>query len=229
MDSRFSRGAVGAFELVFRPWMRRRIHAVRMAGLPSVDAGERPLLLAANHVSWWDGFILREVQRRMRPRAPLYTLMSTAELQRLPFFRHLGVVGIDGDSPASVRSALRTLEARLRERPDAVIAYFPQGRIWPSHRRPLGFRRGIELFVERLSPRVLPVGLHLEPLNTVAPTVFVSVGGALDAPVGADALERRVEEELDAIRDFLAEHGEDAPSRWLGVYERLPHRREGER
>jgi len=213
MDSRFSRGAVWAFEAPFRPWMRRRVHAVRVAGLPLRIPPSRPLLLAANHASWWDGFVLREVQRILRPEAPLYTLMSASELRRHPYFRRMGVLGIEAGSPGSVAGALRFLAEKLRERPDSVVAYFPQGRIWPSFRRPLGFQRGIEIFARRLPVVTLPVALHAEPLNRVAPTFFVSVGEPAEGAARATDLERRVEDELDAIHAFLAAHGEDAPRR----------------
>src|SRR5690606_15350821 len=92
MNSRFSPRIVAAFELGFRPWMRRRIHAVRVAGLPTYTPSARPILLVSNHVSWWDGFVLREVQRRIRPDAPVYVVMSEERLKRLPFFRLMGVV-----------------------------------------------------------------------------------------------------------------------------------------
>lgn len=217
MRSRFSRPAVAAFELFFRPWMRRRVHAVRIAfAQPSPPPG-RPLLLAANHVSWWDGFVLREVQRALRPRAPMYTVMSARELARFPYFRRMGVVGVDGSSPASVAAAVRWLRGEVRANPDAVIVFFPQGRIWPSHRRPLGFQRGVEVFARRLGALVLPVGLHAEPLASPSPAFFVSAGQPVESP-SADELELGVEAELDAILRFLAEHGEDALAAWpLGL------------
>jgi 1-acyl-sn-glycerol-3-phosphate acyltransferase len=216
VDSRFSPLAVRAFEAFFRPWRDRRVRTL-MAGLPAHLPPDVPLLLAANHVSWWDGFVLREVQRSLRPGAPLYTVMSAAELARFPWFRRMGVVGVDPASPGSVARALGFLRARLRERPESTVVFFPQGRIWPSHRRPLGFQRGVEVFARRLSTRVLPVGIHAEPLNTAAPTFFVSVGEGVDAPLSAGELERRVEVELDAILGFVAEHGEDAGAAWEGA------------
>lgn len=225
MKSRFCRPAVVGFERIFRPWMRRRIHAVRMTGLPPRLPAARPLLLAANHVSWWDAFVLREVQRTLRPKAPLYTVMSRAELDRFPFFRLMGAIGIAGSSPASIAHALRFLDARLATHRDAVILFFPQGRIWPSYRRPLGFQRGVELFVRRLSPLVVPVGAHAEPLNRISPTFFVSAGEPIDASPSSTELERRVEHELDAILAFLAAHGEDAPRHWPGPYGRLARSR----
>lgn len=221
MTAGFSPVAVGAFELFFRPWMRARIDGVHIAGPPASLPRDVPLLLAANHCSWWDGFLLRALQRTLRPGAPLFSLMTERELARFPFLRSLGAVGMDPTSPVSIAHAARTLEARVREDPSAVVSFFPQGRIWPSHRRPLGFARGVELFATRLGAVVLPVGIHLEAMNRVSPSAFLSCGEPVHAPVRADALEHAVESELDAILAHLSTHGEEAVRRWPPVGARL--------
>ncbi len=214
MNSRFSPAAVALFELFFRPWMRRRVGAIHSAGLPVQVDPDRPLLLVANHVSWWDAFVIREIQRTLRPRAPLYTLMSAAELERFPYFRWMGVVGVDGISPARTARVVRGLGRKLRERPDSVILIFPQGGIWPSHRRPLGFQRGVELFARRLDAEVVPVGIHAEPLASVSPSFFVSMGIPCGEDPTAGSLEWCVESHLDAILGFLALHGERSALAW---------------
>jgi 1-acyl-sn-glycerol-3-phosphate acyltransferase len=220
MRSRFVRTLVGAFELGFRPWMRRRLSAVCISPPPfSLPAG--PLILAANHVSWWDGFVLRELQRRLRPGAPLFTLVAAPELARHRALSLMGGVGIDGRSPGSVSAALRSLSRAVERRPDSVIAFFPQGRIWPSWRRPLGFHPGVELFARRLGAAVVPVGIHAEPLNRVAPTFFVSAGEAASGACAGE-IERRVTAELDVILRFLAEQGEEAAAAWPPRAEPLP-------
>jgi 1-acyl-sn-glycerol-3-phosphate acyltransferase len=221
LTTRFSPAAVAAFELVFRPWMHRRLAGVHVAGVPRDFPTDRPLLLVANHSSWWDPFLVREVQRELRPGAPLYTLMLRSELVRRPLLRRLGVVGIDGDTPSSVLAALRFLGRRLRDRPDGAVLLFPQGRIWPSGCRPLGFRPGVELFARRLDAAVLPVGLHLEPLNRIAPTAFVSIGEVLPSTASVARIEAEVEEELDRILSFLSLHGEAAPGAWPAPHDRL--------
>lgn len=224
MRSRFSPAALRLFELWLHRWRRRRIAAIRIAGLPRGLPRDVPLVLAANHVGWWDAFTLREVHRILRPGAPVWTLMAERELARFPYFRLIGVFGVDAGRPASVLRAVRWLAARLRERPDATAIFFPQGRIWPSHRRPLGFRRGIEVFARRLPPCiVLPVALHHEPMGEPAPTIFVSAGApvVVDGKVDHLALEAVVEAEADRILDFLARHGEDAGRRWPGTFDRL--------
>lgn len=222
----FSRSAVAAFELFFRPWMRSRLRGVRLAGLPVRLPARTPLLLIANHTSWWDPFLLRELQRRLRPAAPFYSVMLQRELARRPLLRPLGALGIDPRRPASVAAAVRELERRLRERPDACVAFFPQGRIWPAYRRPLGFRRGVDLLVRRLRPlTVLPVALHLEPLNAPSPTAFVLAGEPLaadDTGPGPARLEAEVRAGLDRLLAFLAEHGEDAGHVWPQPHHPLP-------
>lgn len=224
MSEGFSPLALGAFELFFRPWMQRRLHALRFAGLPRDLPPDRPLLLVANHVSWWDPFVLREAQRLLRPGAPVYTVMLERELALRPFFRRIGAMGIDPGSPRSLLAAVRALRRRAAARRDAVVLFFPQGRIWPSSRRPLGFRQGIEVFAQQLAPAtILPVALHVEPLNAAAPTAFAAAAPPREAAT-ADAaeLEHAVAEQLDRVRALLERHGEDAISAWPAAWEALP-------
>ena len=214
--TRFSPAAVAAFEFIFRPWMRMRLGEILMTGLGSPIVGGKPLLLVANHASWWDGFVGREVQRRLRPGGPMYSVMSETELARRPFLRFMGAIGIHPRSPRLVRDALRGLESLCRLHPLSTVLYFPQGRIWPSHRRPLGFEPGIGLFARKLDGVVVPMGIHLEPLNRQAPTVFVSVGEPMPPDADVRDLETAVEAEIDLILDFVSSAGEDAPRLWPG-------------
>jgi 1-acyl-sn-glycerol-3-phosphate acyltransferase len=220
MNSRFSRPAVAVFELFFRPWMALRMR-VLCTGLPLAMPPDRPALLVANHVSWWDGFIARNVQRRFRPGAPMFSLMTASELNRFPALRLLGAIGIERGSAPSVRRAIRTAEALVAEDPEATVLIFPQGRIWPSSRRPLGFESGVESFATRLAAVVIPMGIHVEPLNRIAPTAFVSLGEPMESTSSALEVEAVVEMELDRINEFLALHGEHVVRVWPPPYGRL--------
>lgn len=206
-----------AFDMVFQPWMRRRLR-VRMAGLPSELPADEPIILVANHVSWWDGFLLRAVQRALRPSSTLYTVALERELVKHPILRMIGAIGIEPSSPASILHAVRVATYKRAALPNAVFGYFPQGRITPSYRRPLGFRRGVDVFTRALAPAViLPVAIHLEPMTESAPTAFVSIGEPLRANgkrPGHAAIEREIESLLDRLLAFLATHGEDALAAW---------------
>ena len=70
---------------------------------------------------------------------------------------------------------------------------------------------------------VLPVGIHIEPLNRASPRAFISVGEPIGSALRptAEDLERAVESELDQILEFLDRHGEDAASEWPHANSRL--------
>ena len=211
---------IGAFELMFRPWMGRKLAGMYFTGIPDALPPDRPVILASNHVSWWDGFLLREVHLRAGTAAPLYTLMREDQLQRMPLFRWMGVVGLAPQSPGSVLQALHFLRAARRRDPGCWVSVFPQGRIWPSWRRPMELQPGLRAFARVLAPAIiLPVGLHLEPLNRTRPTAFVSVGQPIDVPAGdepvsLEAVEAAMAAALQRIFAALAEHGEAAPRHW---------------
>ena len=217
MNTRYSRRVWAGFELFFRPWMKRRLDGVHVRGVENANwLPSLPVILVANHVSWWDGFLLREVHRRIRPDAPFHVVMTERELRRFPLFRWMGAVPL-AEGPLAPRQLLRDLERRARARPDAVFGYFPQGRIWPSHRRPLGFRRGVTWLAARMAPvAVLPVGLHLEPMTRPGPAAFVSVGRPrmVQSPISPSLLEDQVTELVDELLTWTRRHGEDAARRW---------------
>lgn len=220
MAGRSNRAAWSGFDAAFRPWMSGRMR-VCMTGLPRDLPPRGPVVLASNHVSWWDGFLLRAVQREIRPRSPLYTIALERELSRHPILRLIGGVGITPSSPASILRAIRSVASKFLDSPDLVLGYFPQGCITPSFRRPLAFTRGIDLFLSRLTgATVLPVAIHIEPLTTVAPTAFVSIGAPRrtgDCAVDSTTLEDDVTRLLDLSLASLALHGENATATWPGV------------
>ncbi|HVZ77915.1 MAG TPA: lysophospholipid acyltransferase family protein [Gemmatimonadaceae bacterium] len=225
MDNQLQRASWAAFNLPFRPWMRRRVR-IRIAGLPKDLPADQPVMLVANHVSWWDGFVLREVQQQLRPSATFSVPMLQRELARHPYFKLLGAVPIDGSSPKTVARAVRTMESRIKDDPSSVIAYFPQGEIRPSFARPLGFRRGLELFASHLAPlTILPVALHMEALNAASPTIFAVAGQPMPVDqvgVRHDAVQAELERVLDILLIALDLLGERIERIWPAPFEPAP-------
>ena len=226
--SRFGYSALAwkAFDLAFGPRMRLGVRATRVAGIPGRMPKRTPLILVSNHVSWWDGFILRPVQQLLKPEEPLHIVMKEEELSKRPFLRRLGGVGLEAGSGASLRRLLRDLREERGRNPAYSLLFFPQGRIWPSYRRPLGFQGGIRLIAGAVAPAtILPVGLHLEGGKHMAPTAFVSLGEPLLVdPEGPDpkVLEDAVSREIDSIHYFLGRTGEDVDDSWPKSGEALP-------
>ena len=208
--------AARCFESVFIPLRNFHLGELRFFNIPDNIPVGRPVLLVGNHISNWDGFLFREIQKRLRPDWPIYSLMLAQELRKRPIFRLLGGLGIDPQSPASVARALRTLKIMRAKNPNFFLSYFPQGQIFPSFKRPLEFKAGVDLFVRALSPlTVIPVGLHIEPMRKLAPTFFISLGRPMriDRPsVVHRVFEDLVQAEVDRVHAQLSQHGENLPA-----------------
>jgi 1-acyl-sn-glycerol-3-phosphate acyltransferase len=226
----YSRFAWRVMDLALGPRMKLAVHRLFLAGLPRELDEDLPLLLVANHTSWWDGFLIRKAQEQIRREDDFHPVMLDQELRKRPFLRLLGAQGLTPGSSASFRRLLRRFQARREHSGDFTVLFFPQGRIWPSHRRPLGFQPGIRLVAEALAPATtLPLALHIQPGRYPAPLAFLSFGEPIrgdGSPPTGEELEDRVARELDAIHHFLARHGEECENRWPDPHQSL-HRPDG--
>lgn len=189
--------------------------------LESEPVTKGPTVYLANHVSYWDGFLVRRVHQHLQRSGPLYSVMLHRELKRYPFLRWIGAAGITSGNVGSIRSLQRFLEAR-RTRPDLGLAVFPQGAIWPTSRFPLHFRRGWEFAANALGdPWIQPVAIHLEPGNRPKPTAFITLGSPwrhTSLSVGRQShAERAVATLLNQSQTRLGLFGERAPDEWMGA------------
>lgn len=189
------------FLALARPYVRRRIarglDGLFVAGLEGARAVSRraPVLFAANHVGWWDSFLVVALDEALGTEA--YALMDAAGVARLPFFARLGALPLDRKAP---RSGLR-LGASMLTGSGRALWMFPQGRHRPSHLRPLGFEPGVSLLA-RLVPKaaIVPVALQYVWSDQPAPAAYVHFGPAMAAgDASAAALEAAVGAGLDAI------------------------------
>ncbi|WP_437725361.1 lysophospholipid acyltransferase family protein [Sorangium sp. So ce861] len=211
------------FNAWFAAHARSRIHgafgAVLARGVEAARAlsAEAPLLLVANHSSWWDPLVILHASVHLLG-ADAYAMMNAENLRRLPFFALVGAFGVDLDAPADGTAAVR-YAARLLDRPGRAVWIFAQGRERPSDERPLGFRAGAAQ-IARVArrARVLPVGLRYEFAGEERPRLYLSFGDpmggdsmggepreARDTEAARAAQERAVTAELDRIHRAIAE------------------------
>jgi len=189
-----------------RPYVRRQL-ARALDGLYAAGVEQtrellatRPVILAANHVAWWDPLLLVALDEALG--AEGYALMDRENLGRFPIFTRLGGVPLDRERP---RAGLR-LAAGLLDRPRRAVWIFPQGHERPPHLRPLGFRRGVSVLARLAPPEavMVPVGIHYAFREGHYPAALVSLGAGI-APRevaqadGVGRLEEAVEHELDRI------------------------------
>lgn len=118
-------------------YMDRFFRRVYIHGTPG--RGDYPVLILANHFSWWDGFIQYRLNREVFGRR-LYVMMLEEQLRRHKIMNRCGCFSVRKNS----RSILETLRysAKLLENPANMVLIFPQGRIGSLFLRELDFESG---------------------------------------------------------------------------------------
>src|SRR5688500_11353963 len=160
---------------------RSRLAEIRMAGAAALEpwnresAPQSPLLLIANHSSWWDAMLPIHLSFN-RYDFDAYGMMEERQLKRFGFFRKVGMFSVErGDG----RAALETIDyaAGLLRGRGRALWLFPQGEIVPNDRRPIAFGSGAaRLLTATGSASVAPVAFRYEVIDQERPTVFIRVG-----------------------------------------------------
>lgn len=205
-----------ALRRAFRGWgrwyARRRIarglDGVRVTGLEATRErlSRGPLILAANHVCWWDALLIVDLSPRLGARARV--LVDAERLAQHRFFLPFGAVAAQGSGPAALRRTLGDLAAGLAGPGDALW-WFPQGRYRPAHLRPLGLRPGVDVVARKAGAPIVPVSLQYAFLQADRPAAFVSFGEPVEDLAG---LEAGLAAGLDAIdAEVLAASAVPAP------------------
>jgi 1-acyl-sn-glycerol-3-phosphate acyltransferase len=163
-------------DVVFRPYLReitrRTFEAVRLLGEAPELPRDVPLIIVANHGTWWDGFFIYLLNTVVLHRR-LYIMMLEEQLRRYRFFRRLGAFGIERGHPRSVRASL-SYSAEVLMDASNCLCVFPQGSMRRLHDRPLGFKRGLEsvLSMHGRAACILPVAIACEFLGERRPEAF---------------------------------------------------------
>lgn len=188
--------------------LRRDLDGVFPTGLDSLRdaAATGPVIVAANHVAWWDGLLAQVLSDEVGVDATY--VVEARTLERYPFLASVGARGIDPSRPTAVLAAFRDAR-RWLDRPGRVLWLFPQGRHRPSHLRPLDLRRGVEVLA-RDGVRVVPCAIQYVFADAPRPRALVGFGPALSTP-GADDVERALCDLLDAQDADLA-YAAEAPA-----------------
>jgi 1-acyl-sn-glycerol-3-phosphate acyltransferase len=180
---------------------------VRGAAAARALAAEAPLILVANHTSWWDPLVILHASQHLLG-VDGYAMMAAENLRKLPFFALVGAFGVDLERPADGTAAIR-YAARLLDGAGRALWIFPQGRERPSDERPLGFRAGsAQIARVARNARVVPVAIRYEHAGEERPRLYVAFGEPVaahrDPEAGRAAQELAVTAELDRIHRALA-------------------------
>ncbi len=137
-----------------------------------------PMILFANHSSWWDGYVAALVERLLGVDG--YLMVEEKQLRRYFFFAWAGCFSVDRQNSRSALQSLKYAATLLKERPGRMVCLFPQGEICPNDKRPLVFYNGVT-YLARLTNPVLfyPLAIRIEFLAEQRPALFASLGESI--------------------------------------------------
>ncbi len=160
-----------------------------------IDSG-LPVLFIANHASWWDGFFVYEVFKKLKIEKEFRIVMLESELKKFPFFRLCGAVGLIPKNLKHNNEVFDQLKGHC-------VAFFPQGQMVPQNQRPLILKNGITGLIQRLHPlQIILVTLHIEPFQFMKPTVLIKAGSLIKScneKVDSVSLAQLLETQLDDV------------------------------
>lgn len=153
-----------------RTRMKMHFSKIRMIG--EIEKKEMPVLLIANHFSWWDGFFISSFnQQKLGKR--FHIMMEEKQLSENWFLNYGGVYSVRKQSKDVMESLHYTLE--LLNNSDNLVALFPQGKFESKYQHPLHFEKGLDWILKKLGSEVQFIFManQTEYFDSVKPMLFM--------------------------------------------------------
>jgi 1-acyl-sn-glycerol-3-phosphate acyltransferase len=206
-----SKPVLGFFRRIVRGYFRRHFRAVRVHGaerFAAADHAARPLIVYANHASWWDPMAQVLLAGELMPHREHYAPMDAEALERYGIFKRIGVFGVE---MRTARGAVQFLRTGLSvvER-GGVLWVTPQGRFVDARQRPLAFKPGLAALAARVKGgcTVLPLAIEYTFWDERMPEALLLFGEAMYVDGGdAAEIQARLERALTKAQDELKELG----------------------
>lgn len=181
------------FGKLFERDLAASFHAVRCSGV--VPAGRGPLVLFANHPSWWDGEIFAWLSTTMFADRRCFVPIEAAMLERYRFFRKLGAFAV-APGYAGAAAFLAVGKAVL-DLEDGLLLVNAEGRFRDVRERPLRVAAGLAHLARRVpSVRIIPLAIETVFWDERRPNLLLRFG----EPVEADAIRTQ---DRAVLRDAL--------------------------
>ena len=179
-----SRRALSLFSYYLRSYLRRHFHALRVANPGRIPPQAQPLILFANHSSWWDPLVGMVLGQTLLPEREHFAPMDAVSLEHYGIFRSMGFFPVENASPRGAAQLLRA-GAQVLHRPGAVLWITPESQFQDVRKRPIVFRPGLGALMSR-SGRLtcVPVAIEYAYWNERLPEVLVNVGEPLEIADG---------------------------------------------
>lgn len=211
------------FEKIFSVYntnlLKRRFHSFSVKGLEHLKRKQTslPLIIYANHSSWWDGLAAFQISHKIK--LDSFIMMEEKHLKRFSLFRKLGAFSVVRENPRSALESINYTVDLLKDS-DSVLWIFPQGEILLNDLRPLHFYKGISKIIEKLGKcATISLTFRYEFLNEFKPEIFVNIKPPEEIEFEGEAnltlhFENKTTENLDEMKT-------DIIKRRFDEYERI--------
>jgi 1-acyl-sn-glycerol-3-phosphate acyltransferase len=183
-----SAGMLRFFRRIVRSYFRRHFRAVLVQQRHLAEEAAQtpaPLIVYANHSSWWDPMVSILLAEQIFPGRKHYAPMDAASLAKYPILRKLGIFPVEMNSARGAAQFLRTSQAILAG--GGVLWITPQGR-FADPREELSFKPGLGALAAR-APDVtlLPLAIEYTFWDERLPETLLRFGAPLHVSSDADA------------------------------------------
>jgi 1-acyl-sn-glycerol-3-phosphate acyltransferase len=203
-----SRRMLSFFAAYLHWYIGRHFHGLRVANSSRLPGTAGPLIIYANHASWWDPLSCIVLSRHVLPAAAHYAPMEAAALKHYALLGKLGLFAVEGGTRRGAAQFLRAGQEILTT-PNSVLWVTPEGRFTDMRTRPAIFRPGLAALVARAGAcTVVPLAFEYTFWDERLPEILASWGQAIEVPDGslhsAAEWSDRMALALSAAQDELA-------------------------
>jgi len=114
------------------------------------DAG-LPVLIIANHFSWWDGFIQLQLNNRFFKRR-FHVMMLEEQLNKFRILNKVGAFSVQKKSRLIIESLIYSVE--VLSDPKNVLLLFPQGEIQSLYTTDFHFETGLKYLLKNVETEI---------------------------------------------------------------------------
>ena len=173
---------LNGFHRFLRPYLRRHFHSIAIdrVSRPAEDfAGEAPVIVYANHPSWWDPLIAHFLCRSLFPQRDFFAPIDEEALQQYSVFEKLGFYGVKLSSSSGAGSFLKKSVSILNQ-PRTSIWITPEGRFADARDHGAELMPGLSHLCYRSDHAIaLPLALEYVFWDERLPVCLVSLGAPL--------------------------------------------------
>ncbi|QEF98042.1 hypothetical protein Mal15_20890 [Stieleria maiorica] len=170
---------LGGFHAFLRPFLRRHFHciAIDRATHPASDfARDIPLIIYANHPSWWDPLIAHFLHRTLFPERHFFAPIDADALEQYSVFEKLGFYGVKLSSGSGAAAFLKKSVSILNQ-PDSAIWMTPEGRFADVRDHGAELMPGLSHLCKRTDDAIaLPLALEYAFWDERLPVCLISLG-----------------------------------------------------